>query len=59
MIAISMVLSFQSDDELKQQALDWISAVIGTKVPPPFEASLKDGVILCEYVHWVNQPFIC
>jgi hypothetical protein len=34
----------------KTEALDWIEAVIGEKVPrdQPFEKVLKDGQILCK-----------
>jgi len=39
------------DDQLKQEALDWISAVLGETVPPPFDKSLKNGIILCKLIN--------
>jgi hypothetical protein len=43
------------DTELEAGAREWIEAVLGEKLPhPDFLTNLKDGVILCRYLHFDN-----
>merc|ERR1712227_54105 len=54
LIHTSSRMASKADDASKQEALDWVSAVIGEPLPGDFHKVLKDGTILCKLINKIS-----